>query len=117
MIIRLALVKPEAVILQPRDGHPGAVRRLDPHGRILHHKALVLPDSENIRRVVIDLRVWFALLELFSADDEVKFRRMPTSSTILEISFGPVDDTSATIYPLRFNSCTVVFISGRKIFR
>ena len=74
MIIRLALVKPEAVILQPRDGHPGAVRRLDPHGRILHHKALVLPDSENIRRVVIDLRVWFALLELFSADDEVKFR-------------------------------------------
>ena len=99
MIIRLALVKPEAVILQPRDGHPGAVRRLDPHGRILHHKALVLPDSENIRRVVIDLR------------------RMPTSSTILEISFGPVDATSATIYPLRFNSCTVVFISGRKIFR
>ena len=74
MIIRLALVKPEAVILQPRDGHPGAVRLLDPHGRILHHKALVLPDSENIRRVVIELRVWFALLELFSADDEVKFR-------------------------------------------
>lgn len=97
MVIRLALIEPEPVIFESSDRHSGPVCSLDPHSGIFHDKALILTDSQSIRCIVVDLRIRFALFELFSADDQVKFRRMPTSSTILEISFGPVEDTSATV--------------------
>lgn len=97
MVIRLALIEPEPVIFEASDRHSGPVCSLDPHSGIFHDKALILTDSQSIRCIVVDLRIRFALFELFSADDQVKFRAHATSSTILEISFGPVEDTSATV--------------------
>ena len=88
MVIRLALIEPEPVIFEAGDRHSGPVCSLDPHSGIFHDKALILTDSQSIRCIVVDLRIRFALFELFSAD---------TSSTILEISFGPVEDTRATV--------------------
>ena len=74
MVIRLALIEPEPVIFEAGDRHSGPVCSLDPHSGIFYDKALILTDSQSIRRVVVDLRIRFALFKLLSADDEVKFR-------------------------------------------